>query len=381
VAALCVNSIKQRHREWLQKHLLHGQFTLDAAQPEANGRPHYSTPAGGHMYYIYKGWPASMNVHSTGAKWVLSTGFTPDRTTCLAHVAAAGAVPVGEAVWTCAKGSNKKGSKKKWVKRQLTVTELGSVAEVAEFERQAVESLWRQAAGLGPEATDVEIAATRERRDGMVRELFEKYDTDEDGFLDLASYREFLVGIKVWGDASYTDTKFAARWPAECESMGSDPADGISLAGFSVLYAKYRGAKLEADYVKAVATNPSSTQGFFPISNPCTGKCDWPERVCSADCKFEQGGDSACSLDTSVNDDAARALMVQGMRQRKQRQKSKGQRTKFLFFDHEDKRPPFYGHKGIATETVTGRHPLRKEAQIDYEYDSEGEWDEPEEGE
>ena len=209
----------------------------------------------------------------------------------------------------------------------------------------------------------------------MVRELFEKYDTDEDGFLDPASYREFLVGIEVWGDASYTDTKFAARWPAECESMGSDPADGISLAGFSVLYAKYRGAKLEADYVKAAATNPSSTQGFFPISNPCTGKCDWPERVCSADSKFEQGSDSAFSLDTSVDDDAARALVVQGMRQRKVRRKPKGQQNKFLFFDHEDKRPPFYGHKGITTETVTGRHPLRKEAQIDYEYDSEGEWD------
>ena len=136
-----------------------------------------------------------------------------------------------------------------------------------------------------------------------------------------------------------------------------------------------------ASPAKAAAAKPSSTQGFFPISNPGTGKCDWPERVCSADSKFEQGSDSAFSLDTSVNDDAARALMVQGMRQRKQRQKSKGQRTKFLFFDHEDKRPPFYGHKGIATETVTGRHPLRKEAQIDYEYDSEGEWDEPEEGE
>ena len=49
-----------------------------------------------------------------------------------------------------------------------------------------------------------------------------------------------------------------------------------------------------------------------------------------------------------------------------------GSAEKFLFFIHEDKRPPFYGHKRITTETVTGRHPLR---------DSEGEWDEPEEGE
>jgi hypothetical protein len=58
-----------------------------------------------------------------------------------------------------------------------------------------------------------------------------------------------------------------------------------------------------------------------------------------------------------------------------------GSAGKFQFFIHEDKRPPFYRHKRITTETVTGRHPLRKEAQIDYEYGSEGEWDEPEEGE
>jgi hypothetical protein len=58
--------------------------------------------------------------------------------------------------------------------------------------------LWRRwAVGLGLEATDAEIAAAGERRDGMVNELFEKYDADKDNFFDAASYREYLVSRKL----------------------------------------------------------------------------------------------------------------------------------------------------------------------------------------
>ena len=80
-------------------------FRRDAAAPEANGRPHWSTPGGGHLYY------------STSGKWFLSTVFTPAKTSCTAWFATAGEVPVGEAAWQYHDGS-------KWVERALTVAEL-----------------------------------------------------------------------------------------------------------------------------------------------------------------------------------------------------------------------------------------------------------------
>ena len=60
----------------------------DPDQPLANGKPHYKTAAGGHLYYF----PGHGN-------WFLSTEFAPDEAACTAHFATAGAVPVGAAVW------------------------------------------------------------------------------------------------------------------------------------------------------------------------------------------------------------------------------------------------------------------------------------------
>ena len=91
-----------------QQPTLDGQpFTRDAAHPDANGRPHWSTAAGGHLYY----WPAN-------GTWLLNaTGFTPDKGDCTACIlAGVGAVPVGEAVWQYADGG-------KWVDRTLAVAE------------------------------------------------------------------------------------------------------------------------------------------------------------------------------------------------------------------------------------------------------------------
>ena len=65
-----------------------GVFRRDAAAPDANGRPHYSTAEGGHLYY------------STIGKWLLrDDGFFPAKTGCDAKFATAGEVPVGEAAW------------------------------------------------------------------------------------------------------------------------------------------------------------------------------------------------------------------------------------------------------------------------------------------
>jgi hypothetical protein len=168
-----------------------------------------------------------------------------------------GEVPVGEHQWELWQANWVEGSEtEQFLEKPLTVTELTSGAEVAEAKRvvlRAVELWRRRAVGLGPEATDAEIAAARERRDGMVNELFERYDADKDGFLDSASYREYLVGIKFWGTGVCTDSKYEAEgWAVQCKNLDdSDPAVGISLAGFRALYAKYRTAQLEEDYASA----------------------------------------------------------------------------------------------------------------------------------
>jgi hypothetical protein len=104
------------------KHLpLHGVFTRDAASPEANGRPHWSTAAGGHLYY------------STTGKWFLNAHeFSPDDTASHASFVTSGAVPRGEVAWQVYDDS-------RWVTRLLTVAELlaTELAEATEVERAA----------------------------------------------------------------------------------------------------------------------------------------------------------------------------------------------------------------------------------------------------
>jgi hypothetical protein len=167
-----------------------------------------------------------------------------------AAIAGHGEVPVGEHVWACWNAGMLE-----CVNRPLTVSELTSEAEAAEAERAVAVAaeLWRRwAVGLGPEASDAEIAAAGERRDGMVYELFERYDADKSGFLDSASYREYLVGIKFWGTGVCTDAKYEAEgWAEQCKGLDSDPAVGISLASFRALYANYRAAQLDEDYANA----------------------------------------------------------------------------------------------------------------------------------
>ena len=52
-----------------------------------HGRPHYSTDAGGHLYY------------SATGEWYLSTSFSPNTTLHTAAIAAAGEVPLDETPW------------------------------------------------------------------------------------------------------------------------------------------------------------------------------------------------------------------------------------------------------------------------------------------
>ena len=56
-------------------------------------------------------------------------------------------------------------------------------------------------------------------------------------------------------------------------------------------------------------------------------------------------------------------------------------RKKFLMFD-EDERPPYRGTWSKKSVRVTGRRPFDKDTEVlNYDYDSEGEWEEEEPGE
>jgi hypothetical protein len=112
-AGLRVGGLQHEHPS------LRGVFTRDTTDPDANGRPHWSTAEGGHLYY------------SVDGKWFMNPGqFTPDETGCTAYCETAGAVPAGEAAWQChwaghvAPQSRHREDGSEWVTRTLTVAEL-----------------------------------------------------------------------------------------------------------------------------------------------------------------------------------------------------------------------------------------------------------------
>ena len=79
--------------------------------------------------------------------------------------------------------------------------------------------------------------------------MFCALDVDQDGFLCKDEYRAFLVFIGLWDSQSiYTVAGWDARWPEELTTLGCDPAGrGVSRAGFTLLYTKYRAVNLNAD--------------------------------------------------------------------------------------------------------------------------------------
>jgi hypothetical protein len=120
VAGLRVGGIEQ-----LRYPKLCGVFTLDVVHSEANGRPHYITAAGGHLYY-----------DPTQRRWYLNTEFTPDKKGARAYIETDREVPVGEQTWKYHDGSY-------WAERKLTMAEL-STAEV-EVEEKAKAPAFAQA--------------------------------------------------------------------------------------------------------------------------------------------------------------------------------------------------------------------------------------------
>ena len=85
-------------------------FSQDSVAPNANGRPHWSTEEGGHLYY------------STTGKWFLCSSFKPTELKCAASFTTDGS-PVGEAMCQFLDMSLKHadGTMGKFVRRPLTV--------------------------------------------------------------------------------------------------------------------------------------------------------------------------------------------------------------------------------------------------------------------
>jgi hypothetical protein len=94
-----------------------GPFTRDPATPSANGRPHYSTAAGGHLYY-------SVDLGS----WLLNDAFTPAKPSCVAAFVTKAPVPVGKATWHYYDFTepDTDGTAGRWGERALTLEELSA---------------------------------------------------------------------------------------------------------------------------------------------------------------------------------------------------------------------------------------------------------------
>jgi hypothetical protein len=81
----------------------------------------------------------------------------------------------------------------------------------------------------------------------VVRAIFEQFDADKDGRLNMLEYGLFLKSI------SYSKAWTEAQWHKECGLIGGDAEQGVSVENMSTLYTKFRAAKLRIDYANANA--------------------------------------------------------------------------------------------------------------------------------
>eukprot|EP01043_Picozoa_sp_COSAG02_P059389 COSAG02_NODE_7562_length_2960_cov_4.329256_2_plen_478_part_00 len=115
---------------------------------------------------------------------------------------------------------------------------------------QLTRDLEKRERATRPLAWYEEQAAEAERRylevpNPLVREIFERYDADGDGKLSQAEYRSYLQGIRY---GVYTDEQWPQEWREECESIGCDPAAGVTWEAFvGKLYVDYRSEDVEVD--------------------------------------------------------------------------------------------------------------------------------------
>jgi hypothetical protein len=61
------------------------------------------------------------------------------------------------------------------------------------------------------------------------------FDANADGFIDAAELKRFLVAVGAWeSETVYTDAAWTQSWPAICQILGADAAEGLPLASFQV---------------------------------------------------------------------------------------------------------------------------------------------------
>tara|TARA_B100000131_G_C18092927_1_gene602893 strand:+ start:66 stop:1808 length:1743 start_codon:yes stop_codon:yes gene_type:complete len=75
-------------------------------------------------------------------------------------------------------------------------------------------------------------------RVNLARELFDMFDADGDSKLNKSEYKKYLIGIGMWGNGSYTEERWDARWPQECVALNSD-TEGVGREAFGrIIYGK-----------------------------------------------------------------------------------------------------------------------------------------------
>ena len=102
-----------------------------------------------------------------------------------------------------------------------------------------------------------------------VKDLFQTFDVDSDGSLDVDEYRSFLQGIGVWNKSKITNPNYQDyNWALlgfekELTFIGSIPARGADWVAFQRLYAEVRKAELVPDYAKFLQVQRSAVHLFF----------------------------------------------------------------------------------------------------------------------
>ena len=187
---------------------LHGVFSVDRDRPVANGKVHYTTEAGGHLYY-------STTVGRRG--WTLSTGGL---TSASAFFNTIGAVQLGEEAWMCGR---KFTGVSGLTAQPLAVVEL-TAAEVAEdgglFKLAAVMRAPRsRSVGLGAEATEAEVAAAEAEADAALEAagMAENFSDDKKRGRALVS---LFRTCDLDGSGAITREEVAAVVAAEKERTG-----------------------------------------------------------------------------------------------------------------------------------------------------------------
>jgi len=114
----------------------------------------------------------------------------------------------------------------------------------------------------------VEVREKHLKEITLRRQIFDKFDVDEDGHLNKTEFKEYLKGTGRFGlppadperRETYTEAGYDKAWLDDCESMGCNPDRGVSWKQFDeILYGTHRFGESKVDH-KAVFSDPAEQQ-------------------------------------------------------------------------------------------------------------------------